>query len=315
MVSKPKAEQTVSQDKLIAELGEQLEFDRPLAEFTTFGTGGPARLFLEAKSIEAMTQAVAAANRLKLDYLVIGGGSNLLVADSGYDGLVIRAGIGGLKLLKETEIVCGAGEDLMSLVDFAAGHSLSGLEFAAGIWGSVGGAVFGNAGAYGGDISQVLAEATLVDTKGQVKTVGSEYLRFGYRDSRLKSTQEIVVEARFRLQKSDEKQIRDKVNSILKEREAKFPPTDRCAGCIFKNIPDADSEHGKIPAGRLLEEVGAKSMSVGDARVSERHANIIVNSGKATSKDIRRLADKLKEKVFEKYGIMLQEEVIQVGQF
>lgn len=314
-MSKSRSEQLVSHDRLIAELGERLEFDRPLAQFTTFGTGGPARLFLEAKSAQEMSQAVAAANRLNLSYLVIGGGSNLLVADSGYDGLVIRTGIGGLSLRNDTEIVCGAGEELISLVAFATDNSLSGLEFAAGIWGSVGGAVFGNAGAYGGDISQVLSEATLVDSQGRLKTVDSDYLRFGYRDSYLKTTGEIVVEACFRLEKRDGKQIRDKVGSILKEREAKFPPTDKCAGCMFKNIPDADAEHGKISAGRLLEEVGAKSMSVGDARVSEKHANIIVNGGSATSKDIRRLADKLKEKVFEKYGIMLQEEVIQIGDF
>ena len=315
MASKSKSEQPISKDGLIAELGKRLEFDRSLAEFTTFGTGGPASLFLEAKSIEDMTQAVTAANRLNLDYLVIGGGSNLLVADSGYDGLVIRTGIGGLKLRNETEIVCGAGENLMTLVNFAVDNSLSGLEFAAGIWGSVGGAVFGNAGAYGGDISQVLTKATLVDSEGQLKTVDTDYLRFGYRDSYLKTTGEIVVEACFRLRKDDVKLIRDKVHSILADREAKFPPTDKCAGCMFKNIPDADSEHGKIAAGRLLEEVGAKSMSVGDARVSEKHANIIVNGGSATSKDIRRLADTLKELVFEKYGIMLQEEVIQVGKF
>lgn len=299
----------------MAEFGDGLEFDRPLAPFTTFGTGGPARLFLEAKSTGQMTKAVAAANRLNLNYLVIGGGSNLLVSDSGYDGLVIKAGIGGLKLKGDTEIACGAGEDLMALVEFAVDNSLSGLEFAAGIWGSVGGAVFGNAGAYGGDISQVLSEATLVDSEGRVKRVDSEYLRFGYRDSYLKTSGEIVVEACFRLHKKESSQIRNKVDAILLEREAKFPSDDKCAGCIFKNIPDADAEHGKIAAGKLLDAVGAKSMSVGGARVSERHANIIVNGGSATSKDIRRLADKLKDKVFEKYGIMLQEEVIQIGEF
>lgn len=315
MASKSKSEQPVSRDQLSAELGERLEFDRSLAQFTTFGTGGPAALFLEAKSIEEMTQAITGANRLNLDYLVIGGGSNLLVSDSGYDGLVIRTGIGGLKLQNEIEILCGAGQDLMSLVDFATDNSLSGLEFAAGIWGSVGGAVFGNAGAYGGDISQVLSGATLVDSEGQVKVVGADYLKFGYRDSYLKSTGEIVVEARFQLEKRDSELVRAKVNSILSEREAKFPPTDKCAGCIFKNIPDAGAEHGKIAAGQLLEEAGAKSLSVGGARVSEKHANIIVNGGTATSKDIRQLADKLKEIVFEKYGIMLQEEVIQVGEF
>ncbi len=305
----------ISKEALIAEFGEQLEFDRSLSEFTTFGTGGPARLFIEVTTVEEMIQAVSAADRLDLEFMVVGGGSNLLVADAGYDGLIIHTGIGGMKLVEENEIVCGAGEELMALVRFAADNSLTGIEFASGIRGTVGGAVYGNAGAYGGDMAQILSSATLVDKAGRVKTVGSDYLRFGYRDSILKTSGEIVVEATFRLSKGDPVRIKEKIDSILAEREAKFPPTDKCAGCIFKNIPDEKSKHGKIPAGRLLEEIGAKSMSVGGARVSPRHANIIINGGGATSKDIRRLADKLKVKVFEKYGIMLEEEVIQVGQF
>jgi UDP-N-acetylmuramate dehydrogenase len=258
---------------------------------------------------------VQAANTASVEFFVIGGGSNLLVADSGYPGLIIRVSVGGLRVENETEVVCGAGEDLMALVSFSADNALAGLEFAAGIGGAVGGAVYGNAGAYGGEIGNVLNQAVLVSRTGQVKTVDNKYFRFGYRDSYLKSSREILVEARFQLAKGDKHSIREKIEGILNQRAAKFHRSDMCAGCFFKNIPDPNEEHGKLPAGRLLEEVGAKKMSVGEARVSERHANVIINGGRATSKDIRQLADKLKEKVFRQFGIKLQEEVIQIGDF
>jgi UDP-N-acetylmuramate dehydrogenase len=212
-----------------------------------------------------------------------------------------------------TAISCGAGEDLTTLVEFAAKNGLSGLEFAAGIWGTVGGAIYGNAGAYGGEVGARVESLTLVEPSGDVKDVDRDYCRFGYRDSYLKSSGDIVVEARFRLETGDVEEIRRKVDEIVAIREVKFPPDGKSAGCFFKNIPDPKEKFGKLPAGRLLEQVGAKGMSVGGARVFDKHANIIVNTGSATSKDIRLLADKLKEKVFAEFGIRLEEEIIQVG--
>ena len=315
MESKPESDAQIRSEALRSRLGERLELNKSLAPFTTFKTGGAAGYFLDANSVDDVAKAVRAANEIGLEFFVIGGGSNLLVSDAGYAGLIIRIRTCGLSLENETEIVCGAGEELMALVTYAADNSLSGLEFAAGIGGTVGGAVYGNAGAYGGEIGRRLSRAVLIGRDGQLKTVKPEYFRFGYRDSYLKSTHEILVEACFQLEKGDLRLIRDKINGILKEREFKFPRAAKCAGCFFKNIEDSSQKHGKLPAGRLLEEVGAKQMSVGDARVSEHHANVIVNAGNASSKDIRRLADKLKEKVFERFGIMLQEEVIQIGEF
>ena len=301
-------------DNLAADLGPGLEFDKSLAALTSFGTGGPARFFYSARQRADLVRAVAAAKRNGLEYFLIGGGSNLLVSDDGYDGLVIRVEIGGLKLVGDDRIEAGAGENLAALVDFATAHSLSGLEFAAGIWGTVGGAIYGNAGAYGGEIGALVCGLTLVDHQGTVKQVDAGYCRFGYRDSFLKQSKEVIVDAYLRLLPGNPDEIRRRVDEIKAARKAKFPERG-CAGCFFKNIPDPTQEHGKLAAGKLLEEVGAKGMSVGAARVFAGHANIIVNAGGATSKDIRLLADKLKEKVRQRFGINLQEEVVSLGRF
>jgi len=296
-------------------LGDKLEFGKPLAPLTTFGTGGPARYFITVTTAQEASKAVSAAVQLGLPFTLIGGGSNLLVSDSGFDGLVIRMAVMGLKLIDETTVDCGAGEDLQALVLFAADNSLSGMEFATGIWGTVGGAIYGNAGAYGGDIGSVISRVTLVDPAGRLKTVSKEYCRFGYRDSILKSTGEVLTEARVSLKRDDPASIRKRIDDIMDKRNAKFPRGGKTAGCFFKNIPDPAQEFGKLPAGRLLEEVGAKKMAVGGAQVYDKHANVIINSGNATSKDIRQLADKLKEKVLDAFGIKLEEEIIQIGDF
>jgi UDP-N-acetylmuramate dehydrogenase len=295
--------------------GPKLEFNKGLAPFTSFKTGGSARYFISTQTVDDVAQAVKAAKKLNLPYFFLGGGSNLLVSDQGYDGLIIRIDVRGLKLIGKVEVECGAGEELAALVDFAAENSLSDLEFASGIWGTVGGAVYGNAGAFGGDIGSVVTEVTLIDNEGEVKTVGPEYCRFGYRDSYLKTSGEAIVKARFKLKKGDAGQIRQRIDEILALRRDKHPVDGRSAGCFFKNIPDPSQPHGKVPAGRLLEEVGAKRMAVGGARVFEKHANIIVNTGSAMSDDIRKLADLLKKKVYEKFGVKLQEEITQLGKF
>jgi UDP-N-acetylmuramate dehydrogenase len=305
----------VPRSGLIAALGSRLEFDKRLAQLTSFKTGGPARYFYSAQTIDDIVRAVKAAREFGLAYFILGGGSNLLVSDQGFDGLIVKVDVTGIRMIGETEVGCGAGEKLMSLVNFSAENSLTGLEFASGIWGTVGGAIYGNAGAYGSEIGSVLTEAVLVDKEGNIKTVDRAYCRFGYRDSYLKTTGEIVVNALFRFKKGNKQQVRRQVAEILSLRRPKHPADGMSAGCFFKNIPDPQEKHGKMPAGRLLEQVGAKQLAVGGAKVFEKHANIIVNTGSATSQDIRRLADILKQKVYERFGIKLQEEVIQLGKF
>lgn len=295
--------------------GELLRFDIPLAEYSSFHTGGTAAYFIDTKTVDETVHAVITASQNKIPFFIIGGGSNLLISDKGYDGLVIKINILGIKKIGDTEIECCAGEELMHLVSFAAENGLQGLEFAAGIWGSVGGAVYGNAGAYGGEIKDVLTEIMLLDRVGNLKKVKPDYCRFGYRDSYLKQTQEIVLSVKLSLQKGRKEELLTKIDEILAIRASKHPVKQYCAGSFFKNIPDSKEKYGKLPVGRLLDEIGAKSMSVGGAKVFEKHANIIINDGTAKSKDIRELADILKKKVFDTFGITLEDEVISIGDF
>jgi UDP-N-acetylmuramate dehydrogenase len=300
---------------LISAFGPNLEFAKELSGFTSYRTGGRARYFVSATTEREVSKAVAAAKSLHLPYFLLGGGTNVLVSDSGFDGVVIKVDIVGLRLISETEIDCGAGVSLMDLVNFATDNGLTGLEFAAGIWGTVGGAIYGNAGAFGGEIGSVIKSLDLVDLDGKEKTVQPDYCRFGYRDSYLKVSREVVLKAVFQLSKGDPQAIREKVEEILALREGKHPNTGMSAGCFFKNVPDASQPYGKLAAGKLLDEAGVKGLHVGGARVFDKHANIIVNTGDATSRDIRQLADIMKQKVLDRFGITLEEEVIQIGTF
>ncbi|MFH2049107.1 MAG: UDP-N-acetylmuramate dehydrogenase [bacterium] len=299
---------------MVSALGDQLEFDKPLAHMTSFKTGGNAAYFISVNSENEMVRIIKETQKLKVPFFLIGGGSNLLVSDQGYDGLIIKVEIKKINLDGSFSIDCGAGVDLMDLVGFATDHSLTGLEFASGIWGTVGGAIYGNAGAYGGEIGDVITDVTLVDLKGNIKVVDRDYCRFGYRDSYLKKTKEIITSTRLKLMKGEKEAIKSRVDEIMASRNGKHPKENTC-GCFFKNIPDQREKYGKLPAGRLLEEIGAKKMSVGGAKIFDKHANMIVNSGNATSAEISKLAELLKQKVFDKFGIELEEEVTRLGEF
>ncbi len=305
----------LSQQGLIEAFGEKLQFNKNLTPFTGFKTGGEAALFINAETEIDCATALKAANNMNIPYFLIGGGTNILISDSGFDGLILKIDIKGLAQTDDTVILCGAGEDLENLVEFSAENSLTGLEFAAGIVGSVGGAIYGNAGAYGGEIGSVIDSFTVINSDGVLKEFVAKDGEFSYRDSILKKTKDIVVNARFRLKKGDKLAIRAKIDDILKTRHEKLPYDECSAGCFFKNIVDETQPHGKLAAGKLLDEIGAKGMSFGGAKVSDKHANIIINTGQATSQDIKNLADKLKKKVMQKFGIILEEEVIHIGNF
>jgi len=294
--------------------GSRVVADRPLADLVTFGIGGRAALFTEVSSTEELAEIVTAAGESRIPFFMLGGGSNLLVSENGYNGLIIRNIITGMTA-HETYIEVGAGEELRNLVNFATENQLTGLEFATGIYGTVGGAIFGNAGAYGSETGAVLESAELVDRKGRIRTEQTTYFEFGYRSSILKRTGEFVTRAKFALKMGKKELIRQRVDEIFALRARKLPQDALTAGCFFKNIPDSREEYGKLSAGKLLDEIGAKSLRCGDARVFEHHANIIVNDGTASAADVRRLAEQLKLKVKEKFGIELQEEITYLGEF
>ncbi len=285
-----------------------------LAQYSSFGVGGPTDLFARVRTVDQLCQLLRTVHELGVPCAVIGSGTNLLVADRGYRGLVIQNVIMGLEVAG-TRIKIGAGEDYMSLVNAATQAGLTGMEFAAGIWGAVGGAVVGNAGAYGSEICDVLIEAEIADRTGVLRTEKTPYFEFGYRSSKLKKTKEVLVSATVELKPGDKEKVSARVEEILAIRSEKHPRIPNSAGSFFKNILDPSQPHGKLPAGKLLDGIGAKELSYGGARVYEKHANILINSGTATAQDIRKLADILKERTQEKYGITLEEEVVSLGEF
>lgn len=302
------------QEEFKKHFGNKILLNHPLDRYCTFGTGGRAKVFAEASSAGQIVELIQAAREANINLFMLGGGSNLLISDQGYDGLVIKNAITGLEKQGES-ILSGAGENLQSLVDFAADNGLTGLEFATGIYGTVGGAIYGNAGAYGSEAGSLLEWAELIDGQGSIKIEKASYFEFSYRWSKLKTTGEFITRAKFALKTGKKEAIRTKMHEVMSQRECKLPVNEKTAGCFFKNIPNPDQPYGKLAAGKLLEEIGAKSLSVGGAKVFEKHANIIINDGSANSNDIRLLADRLKKLVHAKFGVELEEEVTRLGRF
>jgi len=288
--------------------------NEPMSRHTTFGVGGPADFYVEVNTPDEMVEAVNTAINHGIEYFIVGGGSNLLVSDSGYRGLIIKSNLNHFSD-DSTEVTVGSGHNLEKMIDRLCDLGLAGFESLAGIKGSVGGAIYGNAGAYGAAISDCLTSAMIFKPGDKARNVQKNYFDFSYRHSILKNTGEVVLEAKFMLEKSSPDELKEKVREILEIRGQKHPGHDCSAGCFFKNIEKADEQYGKLAAGALLEEVGAKSLKVGNAGVYKNHANILVNLGGAKADDIKELAMKLKQRVKEKFGYDLQEEITYLGDF
>jgi UDP-N-acetylmuramate dehydrogenase len=291
-------------EKLSVSLSENV----PLSAMSSFGIGGPADLFFEARTEAELEAAVSLAVAERYPFYVIGGGNNLLFDDAGYRGLIIRNRLEGLTRGEDRMTVL-SGTGLPCILKEALSASLCGLEFLAGIPGTLGGAVYGNAGAYGWSVGDVLETATVLQPGGGQKTVSREELGFGYRDSVLKSAGGIVLAATLLCSPGDSRESEMKIRDILEKRQAKHPPLGTaCAGSYFKNWCAATGE--RIAAGKLLEQAGARGLAVGDAAVYENHCNFIINKGNARSADVLALAGELKERVLRAFGLRLEEEVI-----
>jgi UDP-N-acetylmuramate dehydrogenase len=286
-----------------------------LSPFTTFRIGGPADFFLQADSVKKLLLGLEFARSHGLPVFVLGGGSNLLVSDLGFRGLVIKNALRGIRQ-KGASITVRSGESLSRLLCFAADRSLGGLEFAAGIPGTVGGALYGNAGAYGQAVGDFLARAEIISMDGTRRVVDRDYFKFRYRHSRLKETGEILTWAAFSLHPGSRCESLARMEGILAERAKKHPSREwGCAGSFFKNLDPPNPGENRMPAGRLLDQVGARGVKVGSAVVFPGHANFLANPGGATAAEVLELAGKLKEKVKERFGIELEEEVLYVGEF
>src|SRR5258705_5967711 len=285
-----------------------LRKNAPIAPYLTFGIGGPADVLAEVYTEDALQQVAreAAANGMR--WLLVGGGSNLLVGDTGFRGLVIVNMIEHLKI-QGTRIASGAGADFGEVVEAARQGSLSGLEFAIDIPGTVGGAIRGNAGAFGRSVADVVTRIRLLEGTTLVDRKPAE-LAFAYRHSNLKENTNIVVETEFSLQPGDRAEMDRVMGQNAAQRARRKEKGLHTAGCFFKNpvLPDGT----KIAAGQLLEAAGAKEIQEGGAGVHAFHANYIVNSNVAPADQILRVAKEMKRRVEEANGITLEEEVMVV---
>ncbi len=276
---------------------------------SNFKIGGLADFFFAARSQEELQSSIRFAGNRSLPFYVIGSGTNVLFDDEGFRGLIIRSEVQGMEKLKEGRVEAFCGTSLSDLVEFTAAEGLRGLEFAAGIPGTVGGAVFGNAGAFGRSVGDVLEEAILLDGHGRDFRVDNEYFEFGYRHSSLKKRHLTLLKAVFQLKKGDKEKIKAEIEKNLEERKARHPSTKTaCAGSYFKNPIQDDGT--KVAAGYLLEKAGAKGLKVGDAAVFAGHANFIINLGRARARDVLLLAQELKARVKKEFGVELEEEVV-----
>lgn len=298
----------------VAENIFRMERDYPIARLTTFGIGGPADMVAFCESVEQVVGAVEYCKKNNIDYFVIGGGSNILASDAGYRGMIIVPKI-EFFLIEGDTISVGAAYSLARMVAEVVEGGFAGLESLSGIAGTVGGAIVGNAGAYGQSISDTLIDVSIYNPDKGLYTAQKDEIGFRYRHSDLKWTKNIVLSARFKLKHEEVELLRNRAAEILDQRWSRHPHQDISAGCFFKNIEDKNAPHGKIAAGYLIEQVGGKSLTVGNAGVYPSHANILINKGGASASEVRELSLKLKQKVREVYGVELSEEVILLGDF
>lgn len=318
-------------NQLIQKLGEVKE-NEPLANHTTFKIGGPARYFYIAKDSRELLTAIWTAEKFNLPYFILGWGSNLLVSDQGFNGLVIKTTSNNFAI-KGEEIFAEAGVNLSRLVGEATQAGLTGLEFAAGIPGTVGAAARGNAGAYGSGFGD-LVTGLEVYKDGKMQNLRQEDMAYHYRDSILKHGQGVILSVKIKLQKSNFKEVQKKVIEIIKQRKEKLP-WEPSAGCIFKNIEldkiEIDKEkiikelditeiewqkatqYGKLPIGYIIDCLGLKGKIIGGCQISEKHCAFFINTDQAKAEHVMMLISDVKMRVRNQLGIQLQEEVQYLG--
>lgn len=281
----------------------------PMARHTTFRIGGPADYFVELGSIEQIRAAIQVCREENLPWFVLGRGSNLLVSDKGYRGVILSI----YKDFQKTEIqgetvTVQAGVLLTTLSGKVLDASLTGLEFASGIPGTIGGAVVMNAGAYGGEMKDIVRKVTVLDQDGEVRTLTCGEMQFGYRTSLAKKKGYIVLGAELTLKQGEKEKIREEMQTLKAKRIEKQPLEFPSAGSTFKR-PEG------YFAGKLIMDAGLRGAAVGGAQVSEKHCGFVVNTGNATAADVRELMRRVQEKVEEQFGVHLEPEVRFLGEF
>ena len=292
-----------------SDLGAHVMTDAPMKKYTSFKCGGNASVLIVPNSIDTLKKTVAFCHSENVKPFVIGNGSNLLVTEKGINGVVIKIGsdISKIELIDENTIYCEAGASLKSLCIFALENSLSGLEFAYGIPGTLGGAVYMNAGAYGGEMKDILFSCTHIDKCGNIGELSLYELDLGYRRSAYTDNGFTVISSIMKLKKAEKSEIKNAMDENLRKRKEKQPLEYPSAGSTFKR-PEG------YFAGALIQDCNLKGYTVGGAQVSEKHAGFVINKGNATADDVLNLIHDVQKIVYEKHGVMLETEVKIIGE-
>ena len=288
---------------------EQVKKDEPMKNHTTFRVGGPAAYFVTPQTVEEVSKVIEACTQENVPYYIVGNGSNLLVSDKGYEGVIIQI----YKQMNQvevegTQIRAQAGALLSMIAKRALDAELTGFEFAAGIPGTLGGACVMNAGAYGGEMKDVLQSVTVLTDKGEVKVLAKEELELGYRTSVIAKKGYIVLEAVIELQKGEKEAIQTVMDELKEKRVTKQPLEYPSAGSTFKR-PEG------YFAGKLIQDAGLRGFQVGGAQVSEKHCGFVINKDQATASDVMNLMNQVSDKVYEAFGVRLEPEVKRLGEF
>lgn len=294
---------TILQDK-------QILIEEPLAKHTTFEIGGPADFLVVPETVTQVTQTIKLCRAMNIPFYIMGNGSNLLVSDKGYRGTIIKLGKDFSKITFEEDhkVKAQAGVLLSKLANEIAEHSLTGFEFAAGIPGTLGGAVTMNAGAYDGEMKQTILEAVVSDQNGNVIHLNAEDLHMGYRTTVIQEKDYIVLEALFGFQTGNKEEIIGKINDLNRRRREKQPLEYPSAGSTFKRPAG-------FYAGKLIMDSGLRGYQVGNAQISEKHCGFVINKGGATAIEVKTLISDVIEIVNHKFGVVLEPEVKLLGEF
>lgn len=286
---------------------ENIRLQEPMAGHTTFRIGGPADCFLQIENEEQLKGVQRYLNMVEVPYFVLGNGSNLLVNDNGYRGIILQIGPRMSEIVVEGErVVAKAGALLSQVARVAMEHGLAGLEFASGIPGTVGGGVMMNAGAYDGEMSQVVTQVRVISRDGETLELDRDTMEFGYRTSTIRNNSFIVTEVTFELQKGDRGMIKAKMEELMERRREKQPLEYPSAGSTFKR-PEG------YFAGKLITDAGMRGFQAGGARVSDKHCGFIINTGNATAQDVRDVMSEIQRRVKDKFRVDLEPEVVFLG--
>lgn len=310
--------------ELEGKFGDRLKRGEPLAKHVNYRLGGPAEWFIEVKTLEELKWVVGLMQEYHFPYVILGGGSNTLVSDAGYKGVVIKIGLRNFEIEGDT-VIADAGVISASLARATANAGLAGFTWAISLPGTIGGAVRGNAGCFGGEIRDNLVNATVL-RDGEIVELSNADLTFGYRDSIIKHNQDTVLQATFKLVPGNTEALKAELAETLGSRKATQPLYAGSAGCIFKNyevntqeemdalnkkliIPEAMQKTMRISSGWLIDQMGLKGLEIGGAKISDEHGNFIINSEQATASDVVAIINRVKEEAKQRFNIEMEEEV------